>query len=118
MRWLTYTAIIAAVIFAGSAAVASALGPPVTGIVSGGTATSTAPSYGKVLIGGKNGEYEFAASSTLNIISSVFSRTGAIVAQSGDYTTTLVTEGSNLYFTTARAITALTGLNISIFTND
>jgi len=38
-----------------------------------------------------------------NLVTSVFGRTGAIAAQSGDYTTTLVTEGSNLYFTTARA---------------
>jgi hypothetical protein len=36
-------------------------------------------------------------------VTSVFGRTGAVVAQSGDYTTTLVTEGDNLYFTTARA---------------
>ena len=34
-------------------------------IFNGGTATTTAPSYGKLLIGGKNGEYEFVASSTL-----------------------------------------------------
>jgi len=38
-----------------------------------------------------------------NLVTSVFGRTGAVVAQSGDYTTTLVTEGDNLYFTTARA---------------
>ncbi len=36
-------------------------------------------------------------------VSSVFGRTGAVTAQSGDYTTTLVTEGTNLYFTNARA---------------
>jgi len=36
-------------------------------------------------------------------VTSVFGRTGAVVAQSGDYTTTLVTEGTNLYFTNARA---------------
>ncbi|MBA3789541.1 helix-turn-helix domain-containing protein, partial [Patescibacteria group bacterium] len=34
---------------------------------------------------------------------SVFGRTGAVTAQSGDYTTTQVTEGTNLYFTNARA---------------
>ena len=38
-----------------------------------------------------------------NLVTSVFGRTGAVVAQSGDYTTTQVTEGDNLYFTTARA---------------
>ena len=37
-------------------------------------------------------------------VPSVFGRAGAVVAQAGDYTTTLVTEGTNLYFTTARAI--------------
>jgi hypothetical protein len=46
-------------------------------------------------------------------VSSVFGRTGAVIAVSGDYTTTLVTEGTNLYFTTARArvsVSAGTGL--------
>ena len=37
----------------------------------------------------------------------MFGRTGAITAQSGDYTTSLVTEGSNLYFTSARAIASI-----------
>ena len=36
-------------------------------------------------------------------VSSVFGRTGAVVATSGDYTTTQVTEGTNLYYTDARA---------------
>jgi predicted heme/steroid binding protein len=40
-------------------------------------------------------------------VTSVFGRTGAIIAQSGDYTTTLVTEGTNLYFTDARARQAI-----------
>lgn len=51
--------------------------------------------------------------STLNIptpagaaVSSVFGRTGAVTAQSGDYTTAQVTESGNLYFTNARAISA------------
>jgi hypothetical protein len=35
-------------------------------------------------------------------VSSVFGRTGAVVATSGDYTTTQVTEGTNLYYTEAR----------------
>lgn len=35
-------------------------------------------------------------------VSSVFGRTGAVVASSGDYTTTQVTEGTNLYYTEAR----------------
>ncbi len=41
-----------------------------------------------------------------------------MTAHAGDYTTTQVTEGSSLYFTNARAVTALTGQNISLFTNN
>lgn len=45
-----------------------------------------------------------------NAVASVFGRTGAVTAQSGDYTTAQVTESGNLYFTDARAIAApLTG---------
>lgn len=40
-------------------------------------------------------------------VTSVFGRTGAVVAASGDYTTTQVTEGTNLYFTDARARAAI-----------
>lgn len=41
-------------------------------------------------------------------VSSVFGRTGSILAVSGDYDSMLVTEsGTNLYFTNARAQTAL-----------
>ena len=35
-------------------------------------------------------------------VSSVFGRTGAVTAASGDYTTTQVTEGTNLYYTDVR----------------
>ncbi len=43
-------------------------------------------------------------------VSSVFGRTGAVVAVSGDYNTSQVTENTNLYFTNARAIAStLTG---------
>ena len=35
-------------------------------------------------------------------VTSVFGRTGAVIATSGDYTTTLVTEGTNLYYTEGR----------------
>ncbi len=41
-------------------------------------------------------------------VTSVFGRTGAVIAQSGDYSTTLVTEGTNLYYTDARARAAIT----------
>ena len=40
-------------------------------------------------------------------VTSVFGRTGAVTAQSGDYTTTLVTEGTRLYYTDTRARAAL-----------
>lgn len=40
-------------------------------------------------------------------VTSVFGRTGAVTAQSGDYTTTQVTEGTNLYYTDARARAAV-----------
>lgn len=36
-------------------------------------------------------------------VSSVFGRTGAVVSANGDYTTSQVTEGSNLYYTDERA---------------
>ena len=40
-------------------------------------------------------------------VTSVFGRLGAVVAESGDYSTTLVTEGTNLYFTNSRARQAI-----------
>src|SRR5664279_4659534 len=43
-------------------------------------------------------------------VSSVFGRSGAVTAQAGDYTTDLVTEGANQYFTPARVQTAMAGL--------
>jgi hypothetical protein len=47
-------------------------------------------------------------SSGAGAVTSVFGRTGAIVATAGDYNTDLVTEGStNLYYTNARARAAL-----------
>ena len=43
-------------------------------------------------------------------VTSVFGRIGAVVAQSGDYSTTLVTEGTNLYYTDTRARNAISSL--------
>ena len=43
-------------------------------------------------------------------VASVFGRTGAVTAANGDYTTTQVTEGTNQYFTAARAQAAMAGL--------
>lgn len=42
-------------------------------------------------------------------VSSVFGRTGAVTAQSGDYNTLQVTENTNLYFTNQRARYAISG---------
>jgi len=42
-------------------------------------------------------------------VTSVFGRTGAVIAVNGDYTTSQVTEGSNLYFTNARVHSAISG---------
>jgi hypothetical protein len=42
-----------------------------------------------------------------NLVTSVFGRTGAVVAQAGDYSTTLVTEGTNLYYLDSRARSAI-----------
>lgn len=47
-------------------------------------------------------------------VTSVFGRTGAVIAQSGDYSTTLVTEGTNLYFTNARARAAFSSTAIGL----
>jgi hypothetical protein len=41
---------------------------------------------------------------------SVYGRAGAVTAQSGDYTTSQVTESGNLYFTNARVLSAMAGL--------
>ena len=41
-----------------------------------------------------------------DLVSSVFGRTGAVIATAGDYTTSLVTEGTNLDYTQARFDTA------------
>lgn len=49
-------------------------------------------------------------------VSSVFGRTGAVIAQSGDYTTTLVPEGTNLYYTAARFNTAFASKTTSDLT--
>jgi hypothetical protein len=43
-------------------------------------------------------------------VTSVFGRTGAVVATSGDYTTAQVTESGNLYFTEARARNSIYGV--------
>lgn len=64
-----------------------------------------------VLVLDTNGQISTATvnqlSSSENAVLSVFGRSGNVIAQSGDYTTTLVTEGTNLYFTNTRARAAI-----------
>ena len=55
-----------------------------------------------IVIEAPSGGYPLPAS-----ISSVFGRTGAVIATIGDYNTSLVTENTNLYFTNARARSAI-----------
>lgn len=52
-----------------------------------------------------------------DLVTSVHGRTGAVIGQIGDYTTTQVTEGTNLYFTDARAQNALSG-NLLLLASD
>lgn len=72
---------------------------------SGGTSltlTTTGTSGAATYIGGVLNIPIYSSGS--GAVSSVFGRTGAVVATSGDYNTDLVTEGSvNLYYTNARA---------------
>lgn len=66
----------------------------------------TTPTNGQVLkYNSTTGLWENSTDN--NSVISVFGRTGAVVAQSGDYTTTQVTEGTNLYYTDARARAAI-----------
>ena len=62
--------------------------------------TLTSPSNGQVL---KYNGTAWINGSESGLVSSVFGRTGAVVATSGDYTTTQVSEGTNLYYTDTRA---------------
>ena len=72
------------------------------------------------LTGRLYGSGDVTVAATSAPVSSVFGRTGAVVAVSGDYTTTLVTEGTNLYFTNERVddrvaalLVAGTGINLT-----
>lgn len=128
MRWLTLENVVLTVgaILAGFVVWAYLSLPnaqaalQVSPIVTGGTGTSTNGGYGSVLVGGKNGEYEFAATSTFGAgsapVQSVFGRIGAVTAQNGDYSTSLVTEGTNLYYTLARWATAFAGTTTNALT--
>jgi hypothetical protein len=43
----------------------------------------------------------------ISLVNSVFGRNGTVIGQSGDYTTSLIAEGSNMYYTQARFDSAL-----------
>ena len=69
---------------------------------------ATTGTQAKVLVPGVNGRISSATVAQLitqsggNLVSSVFGRTGVVVAAIGDYNTDQVTEGQALYFSTSR----------------
>lgn len=65
------------------------------------TIASLAGTGSRMIVADANGVLSTQAIPT-SAVSSVFGRTGAVVAANGDYTTSQVTEGSNLYYTEAR----------------
>jgi len=79
-----------------------------------GRYTAGAGAYEEILIGTNltlsGNTLNATGGSGPGAVTSVFTRTGAVVAVSGDYNTSQVTESGSLYFTDARAIAAvLTG---------
>ena len=71
---------------------------------------ATTGTQSKVLVPGPNGRISSATISQLitqsgsNLVSSVFGRTGVVIAKEGDYTTDQITEGRGaLYFSLDRA---------------
>lgn len=50
-------------------------------------------------------------------VSSIFGRAGAVTAQAGDYTTSLVSEGTNLYFTNVRADARIAAALVDYYTS-
>jgi hypothetical protein len=74
----------------------------------GGVSFNTLTAGANITITNGNGSITIASSgSGGGGVTSVFTRTGAVVATSGDYTTAQVTESGNLYFTNARAQAAI-----------
>jgi len=81
------------------------------GIPAGGTT-------GQVLAKASDNNYDFTwVPGGGSPVTSVFGRTGAVVAVSGDYNTDLITESTNLYFTNARAQAALTATTPLVFSS-
>jgi hypothetical protein len=54
-----------------------------------------------------NGTPVWTDAANIAPVVSIFGRTGAVIAQSGDYTTSQVTESGSLYYTDARSRAAL-----------
>jgi hypothetical protein len=81
---------------------AAVIGKTLTGYVAGAGTVSSSDSLLSAIqkLDGNIG-------SLVTGVSSVFGRTGAVTAQSGDYTTAQVSESGNLYFTDARARAAI-----------
>ena len=77
--------------------------------ISAASIPATTGMQSKVLVPGPGGRISSATISQLitqsggNLVSSVFGRTGDVVAQVGDYTTDQITEGQALFFSTSRA---------------
>jgi fibronectin-binding autotransporter adhesin len=88
-------------------------------ITSSGNTHTFAPTWSGVLSVARGGTGLSSATANQLLIGNS-SGTGfvQVATSSLGLLTTNVTEGSNLYFTNPRAVTALTGQNISIFTND
>jgi hypothetical protein len=74
----------------------------VLGIANGGTGTSTAPTYGKMLVGNASGGYDLAATSTLGIVSNWPRYSAATQYSTGDV---VIASDGNAY----RALTTTTG---------
>jgi len=74
-------------------------GPKITNVITWGSRTvvTNSPRIHRVYVTGGIG-----GTTTGGAVDSVFGRTGVVVAVAGDYTTDLVTEGTNLYYTDGR----------------
>ena len=74
---------------------------------------ATTGTQSRVLVPGPNGRLSSASISQLitqsggNLVTSVFGRTGAVVAREGDYTTDQITEGQAQYFSNSKARKAI-----------
>lgn len=74
---------------------------------------ATTGTQSRVLVPGPNGRLSSATISQLitqsggNLVTSVFGRTGAVVAREGDYTTDQITEGQAQYFSNSKARKAI-----------